>query len=57
MPEGMAVGTKLRLVGLSSSDSASSIRGMARSESSMRNSGWFMKLWMELRDSGVSKPS
>lgn len=57
MPEGMAVGTKLRLVGLSSSDSASSIRGMARSESSMRNSGWVMKLWMELRDSGVSKPS
>lgn len=23
----------------------------------MRNSGWAMKLWMELRDSGFSRPS
>lgn len=39
MPEGIADGTKLSFAGLSSSDSASSIRGMARLESSMRNSG------------------
>lgn len=48
---------ELRLVGGSSSPSISSMSGMCVSESSMRNSGWVMKLWMELRDSGVSSPS
>lgn len=48
---------ELRLVGASSSPSTSSMSGMCVSESSMRNSGWVMKLWMELRDSGVSRPS
>lgn len=49
--------TELRLVGGSSSLSFSSIKGIRGSESPMRNSGWLMKLWMELRDSGVSRPS
>lgn len=48
---------ELRLVGASSSASVSSMRGMWGSESSIRNSGWVMKLWMELRDSGFSSPS
>lgn len=46
-----------RLVGASSSASVSSMRGMCGSESSMRNSGWVMKLWMDVRDSGFSSPS
>lgn len=49
--------TEFRLVGGSSSSSFSSISGIWVSKSSMRNSGWLMKLWMELRDSGVSRPS
>ncbi|TNN45565.1 hypothetical protein EYF80_044232 [Liparis tanakae] len=49
--------TLLRLTGASSSQSASSMRGISGAESSMRNSGWLMKLWMELRASGVSRPS
>lgn len=48
---------ELRLVGASSSASVSSIRGMWGSESSIRNSGWVMKLWMDVRDSGFSSPS
>ena len=48
---------EIRLVGASSSPSFSSIRGIWGSESSIRNSGWLMKLWMELRASGVSRPS
>lgn len=48
---------EFRLVGASSSQSASSIRGILFTESVMRNSGWLMKLWMELRASGVSRPS
>lgn len=48
---------ELRLVGASSSASVSSMRGMEGSESSILNSGWVMKLWMELRDSGFSSPS
>lgn len=41
----------------SSSTSVSSISGMLWMRSLMRNSGWAMKLWMELRDSGFSRPS
>lgn len=48
---------ELRLVGASSSASVSSMRGMWGSESSIRNSGWVMKLWMDVRDSGFSSPS
>lgn len=48
---------ELRLVGASSSASVSSMRGIWGSESSIRNSGWFMKLWMDDRDSGFSSPS
>lgn len=48
---------ELRLVGASSSASVSSMRGMWGSESSIRNSGWVMKLWMDDRDSGFSSPS
>lgn len=48
---------ELRLVGASSSASVSSIRGIWGSESSIRNSGWVMKLWMDVRDSGFSSPS
>lgn len=54
---GSGEGVLFRLVGASSSGSVSSMRGMDGSESSIRNSGWLMKLWMELRDSGVSRPS
>lgn len=48
---------ELRLVGASSSASVSSMRGIWGSESSIRNSGWVMKLWMDVRDSGFSSPS
>lgn len=48
---------ELRLVGASSSASVSSIRGIWGSESSIRNSGWVMKLWIDDRDSGFSSPS
>lgn len=41
----------------SSSMSVSSMRGMWGVESSILNSGWVMKLWMEVRDSGFSRPS
>lgn len=41
----------------SSSTSVSSISGMLWMRSLMRNSGWAMKLWMELRESGFSRPS
>ncbi len=54
---GGGVGVVFLLVGASSSASVSSIRGMWGSESSIRNSGWVMKLWMEVRDSGFSVPS
>lgn len=41
------------------SSPASLIGGMRASSSSDRgtNSGWAMKLWMELRDSGLCSPS
>lgn len=48
---------ELRLVGASSSASVSSMRGIWGSESSIRNSGWVMKLWIDVRDSGFSSPS
>lgn len=48
---------ELRLVGASSSASVSSMRGIWGSESSIRNSGWVMKLWIDDRDSGFSNPS
>lgn len=48
---------ELRLVGASSSASVSSMRGIWGSESSIRNSGWVIKLWMDDRDSGFSNPS
>lgn len=48
---------ELRLVGASSSASVSSMRGMWGSESSIRNSGWVMKLWIDVRASGFSSPS
>lgn len=48
---------ELRLVGASSSASVSSMRGIWGSESSIRNSGWVMKLWIDDRDSGFSSPS
>lgn len=48
---------ELRLVGASSSASVSSMRGIWGSESSIRNSGCVMKLWMDVRDSGFSSPS
>lgn len=54
---GGGVGVAFLFVGASSSASVSSIRGMWGSESSIRNSGWVMKLWMEVRDSGFSSPS
>lgn len=50
-------GLELRFVGASSSASVSSIRGMWGSESSILNSGWVIKLWIELLDSGFSNPS
>lgn len=48
---------ELRLVGASSSASVSSMRGIWGSESSILNSGWVMKLWIDDRDSGFSSPS
>lgn len=48
---------ELRLVGASSSASVSSMRGIWGSESSIRNSGWVIKLWIDDRDSGFSSPS
>lgn len=48
---------ELRLVGASSSASVSSMRGIWGSESSIRNSGWVIKLWIDVRDSGFSSPS
>lgn len=48
---------ELRLVGASSSASVSSMRGIWGSESSIRNSGWVMKLWIDDRESGFSSPS
>lgn len=48
---------ELRLVGASSSASVSSMRGIWGSESSIRNSGWVMKLWIDVRESGFSSPS
>lgn len=54
---GGGVGVAFLFVGASSSASVSSMRGMWGSESSIRNSGWVIKLWIELRDSGFSSPS
>lgn len=48
---------ELRLVGASSSASVSSMRGIWGSESSIRNSGCVIKLWIDDRDSGFSSPS
>lgn len=41
----------------SKSSSVPSRNGVSGSSSSWMNSGWVMKLWMELLDSGFSRPS